>query len=572
MKINQILTIILITLFSAINAFTQINQSTTTQNTQNSHQNTSTSNQNSVNFKVNSDTPDLLNQFSTQSSQQKSFPVDKAVNPDLYQVGPNDMFNLGIYGYINQTVPLVVNLEGSLVIPTIGEIKVDGLTLTEAKSKVIKAVKKRYYSSEVSLSLTMPRLFLISVHSSVQKKMEVTPLTRTSDIISLVYYDTLDISKMKYRLSNQRGDLAPELSMRNIEILHKDGSTANVDLYQYFSTNDDKYNPYFREGDLLKIPYGQLIKNYVTVEGAVQLPGLYEYNKNDNLESIIALGRSFDAGAEQDSISIFRVDPATSKFTTFNLSYSNDKNFKIEVYDRIFVKFKTDNIKSLSVTVLGEINRPGTYPITQKNTTLKEIVEMAGGFKPTAFLPLCILFRKYDEEYIKKDTAEILLNMRANDLIIKEKDKTNFENDVQSRRNRVTVDFEKLFKENDLSQNVILENKDVIYINDDKKIVYVYGQVSNEGYVPFKEGANYEYYIEKAGGYSLAAEEGDTRIIRFNSRGWYKADKTSVQSGDFIYVPKVVRKEFSENLTIIYTVIASLTSIISTYLLVKANR
>ncbi len=569
MKNKQFLTFIILMLFSAFNTFAQINQSTT-QNTQNSNLNTSTSNQGNVNFKINSDAPELLNQFNTQSTQQKTFPVDKAINPDEYLVGPNDMFNFGIYGYINQTVPLVVNLEGSLVIPTVGEVNVNGLSLTAAKDKVVKAVKRRYYSSEVSLTLSMPRIFLISVSSSVQKKVEVTPLTRASDVVSMIFYDTINIQRIKYEKLNPKNDFTPDISLRNIKIVSKDGKETNVDLYRYFNTNEDKYNPYFHEGDLLKIPYGQLVKNYVTIDGAVQLAGAYEYNQDDNLETVITLARGFDTDAELDSIAVFRIDPSTSKYETYDLSYEKDKNFKINVFDRILVKYKSDYVKNLSVTVLGEVNRPGIYPITFKNTTIKEIIEQAGGMKSTAFLPLCILFRKYDEEYTKKDTAEILLNLRANDLIVKTQDRTNFENDVQSRRNRVIVDFEKLFKENDMTQNVILENKDVIYINDDKKVVYVYGQVSNEGFVPFKEGENFEYYIQKSGGYSLAAEESDTRIIRFNSRGWYKANKTNVQSGDFIYVPKIVRTPFNESLTIITTVIASLASIISTYLLIKS--
>ena len=169
---------------------------------------------------------------------------------------------------------------------------------------------------------------------------------------------------------------------------------------------------------------------------------------------------------------------------------------------------------------------------------------------------------------MKTDTAEILVNMRANDLIVNEKDKLSFERDVVSRRNRMVVDFEKLYKENDSTQNIILENRDVIYINDNKNIVYVYGQVSNEGFVPYKEGADYQYYIDKAGGFSLAADKGNTRVIKFNSRGWYEADKTDVQSGDFIYVPKHSPSEFKENLTIIATMIGVVASVITTYLLI----
>lgn len=545
---------------------------TTDQQSQSSYFNSSNTQMNS-NLKINADAPDILTQFGSNSnSQLKSFPVDKAINADKYIVGPNDMFNLSIFGYINQTIPLIVNLEGSLVIPTVGEVKVNGLTLNEAKDRVIKSVKKRYYSSEISLNISNPRTFLISVLSSVQRKMEVSPLSRTSDVLNLIFYDTISVSKTIYQLNNPKEHFRSEISLRNIELTRKTGEIVNVDLYKYFYTNDDKYNPYFLEGDLLKIPYGQLIKNYVTIEGAVQLAGVYEYNKNDDLETVISLARGFDKDAELDSLSIFQFNPENNKYNIINLSFTDNKNYKINVFDRIFVKYKSNYVKNMSVTVLGEVNRPGVYPITFKNTTLKEVIEMTGGFKPTAYLPLSIVFRHFDQEYNKADTNEILVNMRTNDLIVNDKDKASFERDIISRRNRLVVDFEKLFKENDLSQNIIIEDKDVIYINDDKKIIYVYGQVLNEGYIPFKEGEDYEYYINKAGGFSLAADKGDTRIIKFNSRGWYKADETKVMSGDFIYVPKKSPIEFREYLTIVATMIGVVASILTTYLLIKQNQ
>ncbi|MCU0372625.1 MAG: SLBB domain-containing protein [Ignavibacteria bacterium] len=567
MKNRLFITAILSFLIGA-NCFAQIIQ----QNQQTQQTTTQSNVPSSQNLKINTDAPDLLSQFSMQSPiQQQTFAIDKAVNPNNYIVGPNDVFNLGLYGSINQVVSLTVNLEGSIVIPTVGEIKVFGLTLTDAKSKVIAAVKKRYFSSDVSFTLATPRSFLISVSSIIQNKYQVSPLTRPSDVISMVFYDTLDVSKVKYKYINISRDdfFKSDISLRNIKIERKDGSVLEVDLYKYFMTNDDKYNPYLREEDILKVPYGQLIKNYVSVEGAVQLAGTYEYNVNDNLETVIGLARGFDSDAEPDSITVFRIDPESKKYTVINIAYGDNKNFKINVFDRVFVKYKTNYLKNVSVTILGEVVRPGIYPVTFKNTTLKEVIEMAGGFKPTAYLPLCVVFRRYDEEYSKKDSNEIFINMRANDLIINEKDKLAFERDVLSKRNRVVVDFEKLFKYNDTTQNIILDDKDVIYINDDKKVVYVYGQVGFEGFVPYVPGKDYEYYIEKAGGYSLAADEGNTRIIKFNSRGWYKPDDIQILSGDFVYVPKKSPVEFKETFAIIAATVAIVTSLITTYLLIR---
>jgi protein involved in polysaccharide export with SLBB domain len=159
--------------------------------------------------------------------------------------------------------------------------------------------------------------------------------------------------------------------------------------------------------------------------------------------------------------------------------------------------------------------------------------------------------------------------MRANDVLITPAEKRNFETDIKSRRNRVVVDFEKLIINNDQSQNALLEDKDIIYINDDKKIVYVYGQVNNEGYVPFVAGKEYEYYVERAGGYSLSADDGNTRIIKFNSRGWYKPDDTEINSGDYIYVPKYEKKTFTEKISLIAQIAGVLLGVLTTYLLFK---
>jgi protein involved in polysaccharide export with SLBB domain len=535
-------------------------------------QNQTSSNQG---FKINADMSDIFSQIGTNNMMNvPGTPMEGAVDPKTYIIGPNDLFMFGLYGYINQQLQLYVNPEGSVVIPTVGEIQVDGLNLEQAKEKVVAAVKKRYYSSDVSFSLLTPRTFLINITGLVQAKYQVTPLMRTSDLLKYIVYDSSNVSRKYFEnvvreKTDQEAVNKTQLSMRNIKLERKDGSTVNVDLYKYYMTNNDEFNPHLREGDVLKIPYVSLTKSYVTVEGAVQLGGVYEYAEGDNLETVIGLGRGFDNYAEKDSILIYRPNKDKAGFQSISLRYDDNKDYKIDVYDRIFVKYNSDVNRLATVLVLGEIQRPGYYPITYKGTKIKDVIQMAGGLKPNASLPLSILFRRWDAEYTTKDSMEIYVNQRANDLIISEMDKKNFDVDLKSRRNRVVIDFEKLLMENDESQNILLEDKDVVYINDNKNIVYVFGQVNNEGYVPYEEGKNYEYYVQKAGGYSLAADEGNTRVIRFNSRGWYKAGDVEPRSGDFVYVPKHEKKEFKDVMTIISQVAAVILGVLTTYILIK---
>jgi polysaccharide export outer membrane protein len=522
--------------------------------------------------KINADAPELFGSISEGNVHSQLTPLEGAIEPDKYIVGPNDLFNFGIFGYINQQVPIYVLPEGVVVIPTVGEVYVNGLTLRQAKEKVVAATKKRYYSSDVSFTLTMPRIFIVKVTGMVQSSYEVNSVTRPSEILKRLYFDTTNVSRASYNKNNEREIFSPQISLRNIELIRKNGTVVKVDIYKYFMTGEDRYNPYLLEGDKLKLTTIQMDRNYITITGGVQLPGSYEYSSEDDLETVVGLGRGFLSDAEQDSIVLFRPSRTAEKgFEVYNLSYSSDKDFPIENYDRLFVKFKADYYKKGTVLVLGEVERPGFYPISFKETKLTDVIDMSGGFTKNAYLPLSVVFRDYDQEYTAKDTLEVWVNQRANDLIISEQDQLNFSQDVQSRRHRMIVDFPKLFKENDQSQNVVLEDNDIVYINDDKKVVYVYGQVNNEGYVPYKEGEDYMYYIEKAGGYSLAAEDGNTRIIKFNSRGWYKPDDVEVQSGDFVYVPKQVKEEFSNVISIIAQVAGVVIGVITTFILISRD-
>lgn len=519
--------------------------------------------------KINADAPQLFGSISDANVHSKTTPVEGVIKSNEYVVGPNDLFTLGLYGFVNQQVPLYVSLEGSVVVPTVGEIQIANMTLKDAKDKVVKAVKKRYYSSDVSFTLTQPRTFLVKVNGLSQGTYEVSPVMRVSDLMGMVMYDSTNMTNVYNKKFNKGEYFQTQSSMRNVLLTRKDGTVLKVDLYKYFITGDSKYNPNFLEGDLLKIPMNQLDKNFITVNGAVQLAGGYEYSEGDDLETAIGLARGFDTFAEKDSIIVYRPYQNNKGFDVIKLSYSTDKNYKIENFDRIFVKYNTDYRKKVTVLVLGEVPRPGYYPISYKATTLKEVIEMAGGITENAYLPLCILFRSYDKEYASKDSSEIFINQRANDLLVTDKDKQNFDIDVKSRRGRVIVDFDKLLNKNDLSQNIVLEDDDIIYINDDKKIVYVYGDVNNEGYVKFVDGRDYEYYVHQAGGYGNGADEGNTRIIKFNSRGWYKPDQTKIESGDFVYVPKKERQSFKDIMATIGTIVGIVGTVITSYILIN---
>ncbi len=492
--------------------------------------------------------------------------LEGAVDVNKYIVGPNDIFSLGVWGIINQPLPLAVSPEGSLIIPSVGEVNVAGLTLAEAKQKVIEKVKKRYISADITLTLVSPRKFMVTVTGVGQGIYPTSAVLRASAIVAFLVNDSLSLTK-----SGTNPAEKSLFSIRNITLTRKNGQKIRVDLRKYFATRDDKYNPFLVEGDVLDIPKYDWEGRFLSVRGAVQFPGVFEYIEGDDLETAIQLVRGVTSVANMDSILISRSDKTGNNMNNFIVSYEDNKNMKLEPNDRVTVLAYAEQRRDFRVFVLGEVIRPGLYPITLNTTHLSEIIKETGGFTPSAYLPTSELYRKPDTLFLQtknRDSTENLFTQRLNDVISNKDEKEYFDLETKAKIGRVNLDFEKLFKDGDVSQDVTLKDGDIIYIADNKKQVYVYGQVNSPGFVPYKEGADYRYYIDQAGGYGERADESEVRVIKFKTREWIEPDEAKVESNDFIFVPKVIKRDFAYDIDLIAKVSSVIVSVITLALLV----
>ncbi len=512
---------------------------------------------------------DILKQIEPTSNQNILFNdqlMEGPVNANSYIVGPNDVFALGIWGVLSQSIPLAVSPEGSLIIPSVGEVNVSGLSLTETKEKVISRVRKRYISGDITLTLISPRKFLVTVSGVGQGSYPMSSVMRASGLLAFIISDSVSLMKSGTSLSERS-----RFSVRNITLTRKDGSKMRVDLYKYYATRDDKYNPFLREGDLLNIPKYDVDAAFLEVEGAVQFPGLYEYIEGDDLETALQLCRGATTTANMDSILISRLNASANKMTNTFVKYEENKHMPLQINDRVYVMGNTEIRRNFKVIILGEVIRPGPYPITLNSTKLSDIIKETGGFTPNANLATSELYRRLDTFTItakNRDTVENLYTQRLNDIITNKEEKEYYDNEYRSRIGRVNIDFEKVFVQGDDSQDVTLLDKDIILIGNNKKEVYVYGQVNKPGYVSYIEGADFSYYIDLAGGYGDRADEGEVRVIKFKTREWLDPEDAKIESEDFIYVPKIIKHDFAYDIDLIAKVSSVLVSLITLTLLV----
>jgi polysaccharide export outer membrane protein len=511
---------------------------------------------------------DILKQIEPQANSSTIYNdqlLEGAIDGNKYTVGPNDIFALGVWGIVNQPLPIAVSPEGSLIIPSVGEVNVNGLTLNQTKEKVIAAVKKRYISAEISLTLVSPRRFLVNVTGVGQGTYPVSSIMRASTIIAFIFSDSLSLLKSGTQPS-ERGSF----SLRNIILKRKNGEIHHLDLYKYYATQDEKNNPFLREGDVITLQKYDWEGRFLGIQGAVQFPGVFEYREGDDLETAIQLVRGVTSVADMDSIMISTMNSSGTRMENRMVSYEENKKLKLEPNDRVYVYPYADPRRDFRVLVLGEVIRPGNYPITLNSTRLSDVIKNSGGLQPNSYLATSEVYRKLDTFFIQnkiRDSLENVYTMRLNDIISNKEELQSFDQDLKYRLGRVNVDFEKLF-EGDESQDIILKHGDIVYIGDNRRQVYVYGQVNKPGFVPYKEGADYQYYIDAAGGYGERADEDEIRVIKFKTREWLEPEEAKIQSNDFVYVPKVIKRDFAYDIDLISKVASVIVSVITLTLLV----
>ena len=358
-----------------------------------------------------------------------------------------------------------------------------------------------------------------------------------------------------------------QFSLRNITIKHADGTQQIIDLLKFRLTGDFKDNPYLKNDDVIIFPPYNIKQNFFSVTGAVNNPGSFSYMEGDSLSDALLFARGINKSYDDvNGIVINRIikDGSAIKSDTVGI---ND-NLPLRQGDRIVVLGKESGREAHNVLVVGEVNSPGYVPITKDGTTLSEVIKSAGGFKESASLRRARIYSGnsvqllLEKEYgITLKDHPYVLDTKLNDALLKledvmmlrmsnvnEQDSAYFyiENRMRVLNEGSAVDFRKLNDTSSAASKYIVHDGDILIIPQKENSVYVYGQVSDPGHVPYEQGKDYKYYIEKAGGLGQYADT-PIMVIKSRSRQWLEADKpgVKVEDGDYVWVPRIPTHSFN---------------------------
>jgi len=527
---------------------------------------------------------DLLKQLRT------GLALEGPINPAEYIVGPTDGLSINLWSGTPLSFSTFVTPEGTVLIPTVAEIPVAGRTLKEVKEIVTQEVRKKYPKGDIGVTLLVPRSFLVNVAGIVSRpgSYVVSAVDRVDHAIYLANVvsptkseqpnplKTVEkpITSTVFPLENEQKERSP--SLRNIKLVRSNRDTLEVDLIRYYATGDAAYNPYLLDGDRVIVPGMNLSANAVSIWGAVRIPGRFEYHPGDSLSLMFKIANGPLASADLENAELVRFGPDGESFQRipFNARKVLDGTMDIPLQpnDRVFLRHKPHLREEYNVILVGEVRRPGMYPITRDSTWLTELIDQAGGFTPEAAIAECKVIRKPNSEdpLTANPDYERLMEMRLSGMDRDERDYYNYEAAI--KRGYVSVDFKKLFIDGLKSADVTLRDGDYIMVPSRSKAVQVYGQVANPGYIPYVPGMDYREYIEKAGGFSRAADRGKVSIIKAGSKKWVRAGEEQVGEGDAIFVPLRAARELSYYFAIARDVFTVATAAATIYFLIDQAR
>jgi len=305
--------------------------------------------------------------------------LEKAVDPDLYVLGPYDRLLINLMGPEPRTYHLPVLPEGYVFLPGVGAIHADGLTLSEFRRRLSKKVYEYFRNIELYCYLEVPRVFRVFVTGEVELPgaVEVSAVERVSDAIE------------------RAGGITDRGSTRLVT-LERVAEVLRVDLLRFRLEGDIELNPFLQSGDRIHVPpRGWDVK----IPDRVKRPGHYEIIPGETIGDLIDLAGGLTKEALEDSILLNRVDESGNVSTFYvpfdRLDHKLQDLDEVNLFDAVTERRR--------VYVYGAVKGTGRYYLAP-DEGLAELLIRVGTFEELADL---------DAAYIEKKNGELItVNVR----------------------------------------------------------------------------------------------------------------------------------------------------------------
>lgn len=337
-------------------------------------------------------------------------PSSNLPTPTNYVLGPGDEVFIDIWGTNQASIRQTISPDGTINIPDIGVVNLNGMTVKEADSYMRRKLGQIYSvdgddaKSDIKLTLGNIRTIQVNLMGEV-----ANPGT---------YY--LSSLSNLYHALHRAGGVSDLGSLRAIQLVRNGKNIATVDVYDLILNGKADGNVILEEGDIIIVPpYSQIVE----LDGNVKRPMAYELKDGETVQDLIGYAGGFTSDAYKDNIRMVRQNG--KEYQVYTIDQPDYEAFTLMDGDVLTVGAMLDRFTN-KIEINGAVYRPGVYQLGNGVETVSELIAKADGLKGDAFTNRALLHREREDltlEVIPVDIKAVLggtaedIKLQKNDVL-----------------------------------------------------------------------------------------------------------------------------------------------------------
>jgi len=329
---------------------------------------------------------DFFRNATSQFDANLSGPVDAS-----YRINPGDRLVLVLTGDVEQSYTLDVTREGFVIIPQVGQIWVNNLTLGELENVLYSRLGRVY--SGVRRGAGATTHFYVTPARLASNQIFVT-----GDVLRPGSYRVSSAGTALSALYAARGP-SDNGSLRNVLIRRGGAVVDTLDVYDYLLNGNTAHDVRLTNSDLVFVPiHGPRAR----IVGEIARPATYEIKPNETLADALRFAGGFTATAARRRVQIERIVPPAQRalggrdrVVTEIVSdqFTNGTGPSIAVLDGDVIRvFSVASRVRNRIYVRGDVWSPGSQGIAP-GMKVSDALRLAGGVRPDVYLGQVLITR-----------------------------------------------------------------------------------------------------------------------------------------------------------------------------------
>jgi len=450
----------------------------------------------------------------TQPQAVVILPNDNSIDENTYMIGAGDVFAITAVESPSIRYTAAVDQKGKAYIHSVGLVNIGKISYAEAKKVISQHISGRLKNpSEIYVTLIQTKKAVVSFtgHIRAPGSYEFSGSTRLLDAVKTANGNELP--------------KAAEADLRRVQCIESGGDSAvYYDLLAYLYKGDATQNPYVYPGDRIRI---SPTTDKVFISGSMSPPtGYYPLKKGETIGEFLSMF-TFDNTADLDAVIVYQTFNNVKKTVSVSTS-----DYVLNELDAITIPVKKNYSGIFTASIAGEIASPGHYPILEGVTTARQLIDMAGGVKASAFM---------DQAVVIRPTITLMerFSSSAPQMSVVRPERGSAVAVASASRDYAII---RLVLYN--ADNVILEPQDQVIIPKKDSFVYISGSVRSPGAYLFMPGKDSRYYVTQAGGFSSNADRSNVQVFIKYGDFVQNIEPRCVEPSSVIIVPVSVQHKF----------------------------